>query len=177
MSVEAEQLDEWIGAEVVDPAGEKLGKVAEVFYRGNEPLVIEIRSGIAGRKHHLAALRGATVSKSHLRLSSSEVVQTDGGLGAGELEQLGGQDDRLQNLAVDDLEGGQARDERRKAAEQAAANADALDREARAREQEAKRAAGAAHDAASNAKDADQARARAEAKAQAAHREADELGR
>jgi hypothetical protein len=177
MSVEAEQLDEWIGAEVVDPAGEKLGKVAEVFYRGNEPLVIEIRSGIAGRKHHLAALRGATVSKSHLRLSSSEVVPTDGGLGAGELEQLGGQDDRLQNLAVDDLEGGQARDERRKAAEQAAANADALDREARAREQEAKRAAGAADDAASNAKDADQARARAEAKAQAAHREADELGR
>ena len=177
MSVEAEQLDEWIGAEVVDPAGEKLGKVAEVFYRGNEPLVIEIRSGIAGRKHHLAALRGATVSKSHLRLSSGEVVSTDGGLGAGELEQLAGQDDRLQNLTVDDLEGGQARDERRKAAEQAAANADALDREASAREDEAKRAAGAADDAASTAKDADQARAQAEAKAQAARREADELGR
>jgi hypothetical protein len=74
-------LQEWIGDEVVDPAGEKLGKVAEVFYRGNEPLVIEIRSGIAGRKHHLAELRGATVSKSHLRLSSSELVPTDGGLG------------------------------------------------------------------------------------------------
>ena len=60
MSVEAEELQDWIGAEVVDPAGEKLGKIAEVFYRDGEPLVIEIRSGIAGRKHHLAALRGAT---------------------------------------------------------------------------------------------------------------------
>jgi hypothetical protein len=59
-----------------------------VFYPGSSPLVIEIRSGIAGRKHHLAALRGATVSKSHLRLSSSDVVPTDDGLGAGELQQL-----------------------------------------------------------------------------------------
>jgi hypothetical protein len=120
-------------AEVVDPAGQKLGKIAEVFYRGNEPLVIEIRSGIAGRKYHLAAPRGATVSKSHLRLSSSELVPTDGGLGAAELGQLGGQDDRLENLTVDELEGGQARDDRRKAVEQAAANADALDRKATAR--------------------------------------------
>ena len=177
MSVEAEELQEWIGAEVVDPAGEKLGKIAEVFYRGNEPLVIEIRSGIVGRKHHLAALSGATVSKSHLRLSSSEVVPTDGGLSAQELEQLAGQDDRLQKLSVDDLEGGRARDERRKAAEEAAANADGLDREATAREQEAKRAAAVANDAASKAHDADQARERAEAKAQAARREAEELGR
>jgi hypothetical protein len=59
------------------------------------------------------------------------------GWGAAELGQLGGQDDRLKNLTVDDFEGGQARDGRRKAAEQAAANADALDREATAREQEA----------------------------------------
>ena len=44
MSVEAEQLDEWIGAEVVDPEGEKLGKVAEVYYRGNDPLVIDTAS-------------------------------------------------------------------------------------------------------------------------------------
>ena len=62
MSVEAEGLEDWIGAEVLDPAGEKLGKVAEVFYGDGEPLVVEIRSGIAGRKHHLAALRGAGLS-------------------------------------------------------------------------------------------------------------------
>ncbi len=177
MSVEAEQLQEWIGAEVLDPAGEKLGKVAEVFFRGREPMVVEIRSGLAGRKHHLAALSGAVVSKSHLRLSSSEVVATDGGLGDGDLEQLAGQDERLRNLRVEDLEGGQAREQRLQAAEQAAANADALDRDAAARAEDAKRATGAADDAAAKAREADQARADAEADAKAARREADELGR
>ena len=177
MSVRAEHLQDWIGAEVVDSSGESLGKVAEVFYRGNDPLVIEIRSGLVGRKHHLAVLRGATVSKDHLRLASDVLVQTDGGLGDTELQRLAGEDDRLQGRSAAGLESTQAREDRLHAAVQAGADADELDRQASLRQQEARQAAAAADEAANRAEHAEAQHARAREEAEKARRQADELGR
>jgi hypothetical protein len=176
MSVKAEHLQDWIGAEVVDPAGESLGKIAEVFFRENDPVVIEIRSGLAGRKHHLASLRDATVSKDRLHLASDVLVEAENGLGEPELERLAAADDRLRGLNPGDLDGTQARDERLRAAAQARAHADELDRAAELRQQEAQQAASAADTAASRAHDAEDQHARARAEAEAARREADELG-
>jgi len=177
MSVRAEHLQDWIGAEVLAPAGEPLGKIAEVFYHGNDPMLIEIRSGLVGRKHHVATLRGATVAKDHLRLATELLVQTDHGLGDVELERLAGEDDRLRGLTTDDLESTQARDDRQRAATQASAHADELERTASLREHEARQAVAAADTAATQADDAHEQHAQAQAEAEAARREADELGR
>ena len=38
MSVAAQQLQSWIGAEVLDRSGEKLGKLEDVYFHAEEPL-------------------------------------------------------------------------------------------------------------------------------------------
>ncbi len=175
MSVEAEQLEEWVGSEVVAADGEKLGKVTNVYYRGNDALAIEFRSGLIGRKYHLAGLAGATVSTKHLRLGVSETVATDGGLDAEGLALMAKSDSRLEGLALDDLESGSARQERMEAGAQAAAEADRLEAEAASRAQEAERTAQAAEAARAQAADAESARAQAAQDAQAARQRADAL--
>jgi hypothetical protein len=175
MAVEAEGLQDWIGAEVVDPAGEKLGKVEEVYYLGEIPLVVEVKSGLIGRKRSLAALAGATVTTDHLRLSTEDLLATDGGLGAGALTHLAERDPRLAGVTPEQLEGVQAREERRHAAEKEAARAAALDVEASQRADEARAAATRADHAADAASEAEQAHLQAEEDARAARLKADEL--
>ena len=74
MTVEAEELQSWVGVEVLHPDGEKLGKVAEVYFRDAQPVLVEIRSGLARRKRHLAVLRDARVSREHVRLAQRTLV-------------------------------------------------------------------------------------------------------
>jgi hypothetical protein len=175
MSVQAEQIDEWIGSEVVDGNDEKLGKVAEVYYRGAEPVVVEIRTGLIGRKLSLAALNGAAVSMKHLRLGVAETIETDGGIDAEALELLARSDNRLQGIGVDDLESASERKARLEAAEQAAAHADTMEAEARHRAEEATSLAQVAQEAADNAAAAQQASQKAQADAVEARQEADRV--
>jgi hypothetical protein len=129
MSIEAQQLQTWIGADVLAGSGEKLGKLEEVYFRDDVPLVAGIRSGLVGRKHHAAALRGASVSRDGLFLdvAAAPVASADAErLGVDELTKLAAQDDRLLGMAPGDLEGWHARAERLAAEAQAVAEADAL---------------------------------------------------
>jgi hypothetical protein len=175
MSVEAEQLDDWIGSEVLDTNGEKLGKVTEVYYKGTDALVVEFRSGLIGHKFHLAGLSGATVSQKHLRLGVSETIASDGGLDAEGLELVARTDGRVEGLPLEQLERGTDRKERLEAAREAAARADALEADAARRAEEAEIAAKQARDSAKHANEAEQAKQEAQKQAQEARKHADEL--
>jgi PRC-barrel domain len=129
MSIEAQQLQTWIGAEVLDGSGQKLGKLEEVYFRVDEPMVAGIRSGLVGHKHHAASLRGATVSRDSLQLdaAATPVPSADAErLGVEELTKLAAQDDRLLGMEPGDLESWHARVERLEAEAQARAEADEL---------------------------------------------------
>ncbi len=175
MSVEAEALDDWIGSEVLDANGEKLGKVTEVYYRGPDALVVEFRSGLIGHKFHLAGLSGATVSTSYLRLGVNETIATDSGLDAEALELLARTDGRVEGLPLDQLESGSDRRERLAAAREAAAHADALELDATRSAEAAEIAAQQARDSAKRAAEADQAKVKAQQAATAARQRANDL--
>jgi hypothetical protein len=177
MSIEAEQLDEWIGSEVVDPDGVKLGKVAEVYYHGADPVIVEVRSGITGRNRSLSALAGATVSMKHLRLTGADSVATGGGISTEALEQLAAHDPRLTGVTAEQLESGSERAARVKAAEDAAAHATVLEAEAAHRKEEALIAANVAREAADRAAALEQARADAVDLAERARSQAEDLQR
>jgi hypothetical protein len=175
MSVQAEEIDEWIGSDVVAGNDDKLGKVADVYYLGAEAVIVEIRTGLIGRKLSLAALNGAKVSMKHLRLAASQTVETGGGLDAEALELLAKDDPRLTGLGVEDLESATDRKARIEAAEQAAAHADAMEAEARHRADEAANLSQVAQESADHASAAQRASQEAETAAAQARREADEL--
>jgi hypothetical protein len=151
MSIEAEQIEDWIGAEVVNPDGERLGKVAEVYYRGLDPVIVEVRSGVIGRKLALAALAGATVSMKHLRLNHATTIPSDGGVTAEALAELVQTDPQLANVTADTVESGTQRKERILAAQQAATYATTLESDATSRRQEAEVSAKVAREAAERA--------------------------
>lgn len=179
MTVAAQDLQDWIGTDVHDAAGEKIGKLEEVYFRGDEPLAVTIRSGMTGRKHHAATLSGATVHRDGLCLGigADALIATDGdGLGADELTALAGHDDRLRGLQRDELEGWSAREERLQAQAEAKARADELEAEARKRGEEEEAAAARAHEAGDEADAAQDARREADVRAERARQEAEHAG-
>lgn len=174
MSVEARELQTWIGTEVLDSAGEKLGKLEDVYFRESEPLVISIRSGLGGRKHQAASLRGAMASRDGLQLNAGTwPVATDtAGIGHEQLAELAPQDDRLRDVQPDDLEGWRAREERLEAQAKAQAAADKLEAEAGQRAQDEEAAAQKAREAELEADAARLARQDAEEQARRAREDA-----
>ncbi len=177
MTLEARELQTWIGADVLDSAGEKLGKLEDVYFHGDEPLVAGIRSGLAGRKHHVVTLGGATVTRESLRVAAAaeQVVATDGeGIDGDRLAELAAGDERLRDLKPEELEGWGAREARLKALAEAQAKADALEAEAHRRAEEEREAARRAREADAEASEARAARLEAEQRAQEARRDAEE---
>lgn len=176
MSIEVKQLESWIGSEILGGSGEKLGKIDEVYFAGDDPVAVGIRSGLAGRKHHVATLKGAAVSHDGVRLAIGEdhLVSTDGeALTAAQISALSGQDERLRDLQPDQLEGWRQREERRNEAEEARASAEQLEAEAQLRADEEQRAASRAGEAESTAEEARSEREEAEERAAQARAEAD----
>jgi len=179
MTIEAQQLQTWIGSEVLDSSGEKLGKLADVYFHDSEPLVVSIRSGLAGRKHHAAVLRGATVSRDslHLDAAAEPVMQTDGdGVGDAQLAKLADHDDRLHGIHAGDLEGWTARGERLRAQAEAQASADELEAEAQLHAKQEDAATSRAREADDEAEEARRARQEAEARAEQARNDAEGPG-
>lgn len=175
MTIEARDLQTWIGTEVLDSSGEKLGKLEEVYFRDSEPLAVCIRSGLGGRKHHVASLRGATVSRDglHVDATADTVVATDAtDLGAEQLTALAAGDERLHGIQPDELEGWNARDERLEAQAKAQVNADKLETQAERRAEQEDAATAKAREAELEADDARRARQDAEEQARRARDEA-----
>jgi hypothetical protein len=176
MSIEAHHLQTWIGAEVLDRAGEKLGKLEDVYFRGDTPLAVTIRSGLTGRKHHAAVLRNATVSRDHLHVDATAeelVGTTNYGLDANGFSELAAHDDRLLNVPPAEIESWQARAARLEESAKADAAAAKLADEARQRAVEEDAAALRAGEAERQAETTRLAREEAEARADEAREKAD----
>jgi len=174
MPIESQQLETWIGTEALDASGEKLGKIEDFYFLGPDAILVGIRSGLAGRKHGVAVLEGASVTRDnvHLACGADAVVSTDGGPPTGEqLSQLATKDGRLRELAPDQLEGFQAREERLKAEAEARARADDLEEEARQRGRDEQDAASRAREAQAEAEKARSDREDIEAQARGARRD------
>jgi RimJ/RimL family protein N-acetyltransferase len=71
-----EHLEEWRGQEVIDPEGENVGKLEEVFYPegSDDAALIAIKSGLLGRKTRIAPLAGASLGRSYLRVAHSKAT-------------------------------------------------------------------------------------------------------
>jgi hypothetical protein len=171
VSIEVEHLESWIGSEARGKSGEKLGKIDDIYFAGPDPVAIDIRSGLGGRKHHAGTLAGASVSQDGIRLAvdKDDLVSTDGGtLTSGQIAALYGQDDRLHGEQPEQLESWHEREKLRKEAEEARAEADKLEAEARRRTEEEQKAVSLAGDAETAADEARREHEEAEARAREA---------
>lgn len=176
MPIEVRELQTWIGTEVLDSSGEKLGKLEDVYFRDSEALAVSIRSGLGGRKHHAATLHGASVSRDSLQLDATAdtlIASGGDGLGAEQLTKLAAHDGRLHGVSPEQLEGWGARDERLKAQADAQAAAEELDAEAALHGKQEDAAKAKVRDAGDEANEARRAREQAEAQAQAARKDAE----
>ncbi|MEJ7797150.1 MAG: hypothetical protein WKF48_11435 [Solirubrobacteraceae bacterium] len=174
--MEIEQVEDWIGSEARERSGEKLGKIDDIYYSGADPVAIGIRSGLAGRKHHAAALKGARFSRDGLRLAfaADDLISSDGGpLTSGQIAALSAHDERLRDMPPEQLEGWQQREQRRKEDEATRARADELEAEAQRRAHEEDQAASRVSDAEGTADEARREREQAEVQAAEARAAAD----
>lgn len=181
-----ESIDQWVGQEVVDRDGEKLGKLGDVFFRtGTDEAVFgAVKHGLLGRKAALVPLAGASLSRDYIRIAHAQadvdaapVPAEAGPLSAQEAEALASH----YGIAVptgepDGFESASARDARMEAAaaeraraeklraeeESRRADADAARRRAEEAAREAERAEQDASDAKSAAAEADTAAGEAE---------------
>ena len=68
-----ERIESWRGQDVLDDAGQKAGRLEEVYYdaSGSDPVVISIKHGLLGRQVQLVPIADAVLSRDYLRLPFS----------------------------------------------------------------------------------------------------------
>jgi PRC-barrel domain len=66
-----ERIEDWLGQQVLDADGQKLGKLDEIYYDldSGAPVFVAIKSGLLGRHSQLVPVRGATVGRDHFRVA------------------------------------------------------------------------------------------------------------
>jgi hypothetical protein len=71
VALTVENLGDWRGQDVVDPAGDKVGKLEDVPYdaRRDEPAFVSVKSGLIGKKLTLVPVAGASVTRAHVRVA------------------------------------------------------------------------------------------------------------
>ncbi|WP_026910443.1 PRC-barrel domain-containing protein [Patulibacter minatonensis] len=139
---EIEAIEDWKGQDVVDVAEQKVGKLEDVWFRADaaDPVLISVKSGLLGRKRHLVPLQGSTVTRSFVRVAFTEDQVSgapqnddDARLSADELAAViayyGVDVDGAQDA---ELESGDARQARIRAAREARAAADKAEQDAEA---------------------------------------------
>lgn len=78
--VGVEGIADWIGRDVVDREGEKVGKLADVYYdtADSEAAFVSVKSGTFGRSQSVAPLNGATLARDYVRLDAPKELIKDG---------------------------------------------------------------------------------------------------
>ena len=68
--INVEHIEGWRGQQVLDAAGEQLGKLEEIYFdkSSGTPLLVTIKSGLLGRHSKLVPIDGASVSRDYVRL-------------------------------------------------------------------------------------------------------------
>ena len=71
-----ETLGDWRGQDVVDPNGDKLGKLEEVYYDGetDEPAFAAVKTGLVSKSITLVPLERASVGRDYLRVDRRKAV-------------------------------------------------------------------------------------------------------
>lgn len=136
------RIEDWIGREVLDSDGSKLGKLKEVYFRGEDPELGEVKPGALSRKRLYVPLTGAAATRDSLQVDGT--LPDDPDLTG--LESSADRDARLAEIKAaqdraDEADAAAARaavdaqdaTERARAAEEAAAKADEERRVAAAR--------------------------------------------
>jgi hypothetical protein len=168
--ISVEHIESWQGQPVLDPAGEQLGKLEEVYFDqgSGTPMLASVKSGLLGRRSKLIPIDGATVSHDYVRLVHDKATVDAAPDAAGEgapdaaaLDAVGA----AYGLKFSDrvnLETSAQAEARRAEAEEARARADQLAQEAQdkiaARDVAHEHAQGASDAATQAERDAEQAR-------------------
>lgn len=73
-TIAVEDLKDWRGEDVLDPASEKLGKLDDVYYdvETDRPAFAAVRSGTLSKHLTLVPLDGATVGRDYLRVATAK---------------------------------------------------------------------------------------------------------
>lgn len=81
-----EQIEAWRGQQVLDGAGEQLGKLDEVYFdiESGTPVLIAVKSGLLGRRSALVPIDGCTVSREYLRVAHAKAAVERAGQSAPE---------------------------------------------------------------------------------------------
>ncbi|MGI8711595.1 MAG: PRC-barrel domain-containing protein [Solirubrobacteraceae bacterium] len=96
--INVEHIEQWRGQQVLDPAGEQLGKLEEVYLdeTSGTPMLISVKSGLLGRRSKLVPIDGATVGRDYVRVAhdkgtidASPDASGDASPDAAALDQLG----------------------------------------------------------------------------------------
>lgn len=181
---EVERIEDWIGVEVVDSDGEKVGKLDDVFAEaeGEEPAIASVKAGTFGRKHRLVPLEGATLGRDYVRIPHGaerieeapeldDDARVSGEHAAALFAHYGVQ---RSSSGSADYEAASVREERRAEAEAAANRADELEAEAERQGERARSLQEQSEETHGTAQDADQSRQDALAEAERLRREAGE---
>jgi hypothetical protein len=77
--IAVENLGAWRGQDVVDPDGEKIGSLEELFYDGetDTPAFIAVKSGLIAKHLTLVPLAGASVGRDYVRVAHSKAHVKD----------------------------------------------------------------------------------------------------
>jgi len=168
-----ERIESWHGQDVLDDAGQKTGRLEEVYYDagGQDPVIISIKHGVLGRQVQLVPVADAVLSRDSLRLpfsgekiGQSPSISAEGELNAEQVAAVAA----LFNVTLSSsgpLYSATLLESRRSEAEAAQRRAKELEREAADRKEEAEEARRRAGAAAEEAHAAQRARERAEAAA------------
>jgi hypothetical protein len=88
MAAEITEAYEWRGRTLIDPVGENIGKVHEVYADGNSPgpAWALVHTGFFGTEAHLVPLTGAEPTGEDVRINVSKDVVKDAPRFAGDAE-------------------------------------------------------------------------------------------
>src|SRR3954451_1016569 len=72
--IPVENIGDWRGQEVVDPNGEKLGKLEEVYYDGetDQPAFVAVKTGLVSKSLTLVPLDRASVGRDYVRVDRAK---------------------------------------------------------------------------------------------------------
>ena len=75
-TITIEDVKQWRGQDVIDGAGDKLGKLEEVYYdtETDAPAWGAVKSGVVGKHITLVPLAGCVAGQSHLRVTIDKDV-------------------------------------------------------------------------------------------------------
>jgi hypothetical protein len=74
--IPVENISEWRGQDVVDPTGEKLGKLEAIYYDGetDEPAFAAVKTGLVSKSLTLVPLARASAGRDYLRVDRRKAV-------------------------------------------------------------------------------------------------------